>query len=61
MKALYPQMEHMSRSKAIKVRVTEQELERLQAEANRRGVSMSEVIRDCIKCLPQPEAKKDKD
>lgn len=41
----------MAREYMLRVRLTEQEKERLQAEADRRGVSMSEVIQDYCKRL----------
>lgn len=43
----------MTRETQIIVRVRPEEKQRLQAEAQRRGVSMSEVIRDYIKRLPK--------
>lgn len=43
----------MARETQIIVRVRPEEKERLQAEAQRRGLSMSEVIRDYIKRLPK--------
>jgi hypothetical protein len=45
----------MARPYMLRVRLTEQEKERLQAEADRRGVSMSEVIQDYCKRLPRPD------
>ncbi|QIZ70633.1 ribbon-helix-helix protein, CopG family [Oxynema aestuarii] len=46
----------MARDELLQIRLTAQEKERLQAEADRRGVSMSEVIRDYIKRLPKQKA-----
>ncbi len=46
----------MTRESHIIVRVKPDEKERLRAEATRRGVSMSEVLRDYIKRLPKPQA-----
>ncbi|MBD0345751.1 MAG: ribbon-helix-helix protein, CopG family [Coleofasciculus sp. Co-bin14] len=45
----------MARQYMLRVRLTEQEKERLQSEANRRNVSMSEVIQDYCKRLPKTE------
>ena len=44
----------MSRLERIIVRVTSEEKERLQAEAKKRSLSMSELLRDYIKRLPNP-------
>lgn len=44
----------MSRLERIIIRVTSEEKERLQAEAVRRSLSMSEILRDYIKQLPKP-------
>lgn len=41
----------MARENAIKVRLNDQELRILQAEAKRRDISISEVIRDYLKEL----------
>jgi len=49
----------MARNELLQIRLTGQEKERLQAEAERRGVSMSEVIRDYIKRLPRVKQKSD--
>ncbi len=43
----------MARDELLQIRINTQEKERLQLEAERRGVSMSEVIRDYIKRLPK--------
>ena len=53
---MYPKMEHkaMSRDFSLKVRLTEDEKNRLKAEADRRNVTMSEVIQDYCKRLPKP-------
>jgi len=45
----------MSRSYTLKVRLTTDEKERLQYEALKREISMSEVIQDYIKQLPKPK------
>ncbi|MBO3463105.1 hypothetical protein G7B40_020470 [Aetokthonos hydrillicola Thurmond2011] len=45
----------MTRKYMLRVRLTEQEKERLQAEADRRAVSMSEVVQDYCKRLPKPD------
>lgn len=47
----------MARNELLQIRLTGQEKERLQAEAERREVSMSEVIRDYIKKLPKTKQK----
>lgn len=44
----------MARQKRFQVRLNDDEWLRLHAEANRRDVSMSEVIQDYIKRLPKP-------
>ena len=41
----------MPREFSLRVRLTEDEKQRLHAEANRRGVTMSEVIQDYCKRL----------
>lgn len=43
----------MARNELLQIRLTGQEKDRLQAEAERREISMSEVIRDYIKRLPK--------
>ncbi len=43
----------MTRREVLVVRVLSEEKKRLEAEALKRGVSMSEVIRDYIKRLPK--------
>ncbi|NER33604.1 MAG: ribbon-helix-helix protein, CopG family [Oscillatoria sp. SIO1A7] len=45
----------MARDYMLRIRLNSQELERLKAEAERRDVSMSEVIRDYIKRMPKPK------
>ncbi|HIK08710.1 MAG TPA: ribbon-helix-helix protein, CopG family [Oscillatoriaceae cyanobacterium M33_DOE_052] len=45
----------MAREELLQIRLTKKEKDRLQAEAESRGVSMSEVIRDYIKRLPAPK------
>jgi hypothetical protein len=42
----------MARDKRIQVRLNNQEWEKLYAEAQRREMGMSEVLRDYIKNLP---------
>lgn len=56
---LYPKVEHgtMAREFNLKVRLTEDEKNRLKAEADRRNVTMSEVIQDYCKRLPKVESK----
>lgn len=44
----------MARDFSLKVRLTEDEKNRLKAEADRRNVTMSEVIQDYCKRLPKP-------
>ncbi|AFY82024.1 MULTISPECIES: ribbon-helix-helix protein, CopG family [Oscillatoriales] len=39
----------------LRIRLNTQELDRLKAEAERRELSMSEVIRDYIKRMPKPK------
>lgn len=41
------------RDKQLKVRLTEEEMKRLEAYAQSKGYSKSEVIRDYIKRLPK--------
>jgi antitoxin component of RelBE/YafQ-DinJ toxin-antitoxin module len=43
----------MARKELLQIRLTGDEKERLHAEAERREISMSEVIRDYIKRLPK--------
>ena len=43
----------MPRELSLRVRLTEDEKQRLKAEADRRGVTMSEVIQDYCKSLPK--------
>lgn len=45
----------MARQKRFQVRLNDDEWLRLHEEANRRNVSMSEVIQDYIKRLPKPK------
>jgi len=45
----------MARNYQINMRLTAKELARLQAFAEAEGISRSEVIRDFIKTLPDPE------
>jgi antitoxin component of RelBE/YafQ-DinJ toxin-antitoxin module len=42
----------MARTNKVIVRLTDQEKEKLKKEAERLGVSMSEVVQDSIKRLP---------
>lgn len=46
----------MSRVFSLQVRLTEDEKHRLKAEADRRRVTMSEVIQDYCKRLPRSES-----
>jgi hypothetical protein len=43
----------MAREFSLRVRLTEDEKQRLKAEADRRSVTMSEVIQDYCKRLPK--------
>ncbi|MDJ0582571.1 ribbon-helix-helix protein, CopG family [Crocosphaera sp.] len=45
----------MARDKSIKVRLTDDEFERITLYAKSKGFSVSEVIRDYIKRLPKRE------
>jgi hypothetical protein len=45
----------MAREFSLRVRLTEDEKNRLKAEADRRHVTMSEVIQDYCKRLPKAE------
>lgn len=42
----------MARDKVFRVRLTDRELEKLERNAQERGVSSAELIRDYIKRLP---------
>jgi hypothetical protein len=42
----------MARTNKVIVRLTDQEKAKLQAEAQKKGVSMSEIVQDFIKQLP---------
>lgn len=44
----------MARSYKLQVRLTDQEKKKLEFEAANRSVSMSEVVKDFIKQLPEP-------
>jgi predicted DNA binding CopG/RHH family protein len=46
----------MTRDKSIKVRLTDDEFERIQFYAKYKGFSVSEVIRDYIKRLPKVDS-----
>lgn len=46
----------MTRDKSIKVRLTEEEFERIHFYAEFKGFSVSEVIRDYIKRLPKTDS-----
>ncbi|XWK88136.1 MAG: ribbon-helix-helix protein, CopG family [Phormidium sp.] len=46
----------MARDKSIKVRLTEEEFERISVYAKSKGFSVSEVIRDYIKRLPKVDS-----
>ena len=43
------------RSEQLKVRLTKEEMKRLEAYAESKGYSKSEIIRDYIKRLPKPK------
>ena len=45
----------MARDKVFRVRLTQQEWDKLEKTALKRGVSSAEVLRDYIKRLPSPE------
>ncbi|WP_414581087.1 hypothetical protein [Scytonema sp. PCC 10023] len=45
----------MARDKVFRVRLTQQEWDKLEKTALKRGVSSAEVLRDYIKRLPTPE------
>ncbi|QIZ70494.1 ribbon-helix-helix protein, CopG family [Oxynema aestuarii] len=45
----------MARDYMLRIRLNSQELEKLKAEAQRRELSMSEVVRDYIKRMPKPK------
>ena len=45
----------MTRDKIFRVRLTQQEWDKLEKTAQTRGVSSAELIRDYIKRLPNPE------
>lgn len=51
----------MAREFNLKVRLTEDEKQRLRAEADRRNVTMSEVVQDYCKRLPKVEVVKSSD
>jgi predicted HicB family RNase H-like nuclease len=44
----------MSRTKKLDIRVSEYEFAQLQQEAERQGVSMSDLVRKYISKLPKP-------
>jgi hypothetical protein len=46
----------MARNKSIKVRLTEDEFERITLYSKSKGFSISEVIRDYIKRLPKADS-----
>ncbi|NEU75657.1 ribbon-helix-helix protein, CopG family [Hassallia byssoidea VB512170] len=45
----------MSREKMLKIRVSDYEFEQLRQEAQKQGVSMSDVVRKYISKLPKPD------
>ena len=51
MNILYTHAGAMTREKRFHIRLTEEEFEELHLEAERRNVSMAEVMRDLIKSL----------
>jgi predicted HicB family RNase H-like nuclease len=46
----------MSREKALKVRLSDFEHEQLKLEAQKQGISMSDLLRKLISTLPKPES-----
>jgi hypothetical protein len=46
----------MTRDKSIKIRLTQEEFERINLYAELKGFSVSEVIRDYIKKLPRSDS-----
>lgn len=46
----------MARDKSIKVRLTQEEFERINLYAESKDISVSEVIRDYIKRLPKTDS-----
>lgn len=46
----------MVREKSIKIRLTEEEFEKIVFHSKSKGFSVSEVIRDYIKSLPKTES-----
>lgn len=48
---LYTHIDTMTREKRFHIRLTSEEFEELHMEAERRNVSMAEVMRDLIKTL----------
>jgi hypothetical protein len=51
---LYPQM--LKKEESFRVRMTPDEKARLEYEANKKDVSMSQVLRDFIRQLPAPKS-----
>ncbi len=45
----------MSRARRLNFRVSDDEFERLEAEANRQGVSMADIFRAWVHRLPKPK------
>ena len=45
----------MARDKIFRVRLTQQEWDKLENAAQRKGISSAQLIRDYIKRLPTPE------
>ncbi|HEY9708186.1 MAG TPA: ribbon-helix-helix protein, CopG family [Oculatellaceae cyanobacterium] len=49
----------MARSKLFQIRMSEYEFEQLRQEAEKQGVSMSDIVRKYISRLPSPSSKVD--
>jgi hypothetical protein len=50
----------MARTHRFQILFTEEEAQRLKAESERRGIPMSEIVRDYVKNLPKPEKERPK-
>jgi hypothetical protein len=48
----------MARTNTLPIRLTDLELAKLKAEAERQDISMSEVVRAWINALPEPDGKR---
>ena len=51
----------MARKQRLMIRLTDDEKQRLEYAAKRKGVSMSELIQDYCKRLPKPPTENDED